>query len=166
MLKIIEKFSSLNFEALMQVYSQSNIQSGADSYQNLSASELLINAQQDHYVFLREFLRQRGAFCAVWEEDGRYLSALRIEPYRDGLLLEGLETLPEARRRGYAKKLIESVCNYLKKSEEVILYSHIANDNIASIAVHKSCGFEKKSDMARYIDGSVSSKASTYIKRI
>ncbi len=166
MLKIIEIFSSLNFEALMQVYSQSNIQSGADSYQNLSASEQLINAQQDYYAFLREFLRQRGAFCAVWEENGRYLSALRIEPYRDGLLLEGLETHPNMRRNGYATKLIESVCDYLKISEPIILYSHIANDNIASIAVHKSCGFEKKADIAHYIDGSVSSKASTYIKRI
>ena len=43
-----------------------------------------------------------GAQYWIWEEEGRYVSCLRLKPDRDGLLLEALETRPDCRRKDLA----------------------------------------------------------------
>lgn len=142
MLKIVKKLSQLNFAELMRVYSPNSLQ-----------------AEQDFYDYLRrDFFRQEGVFYAVWEEDGVYISALRLEPFRDGLLLEGLETRPERRRQGYAKNLLSQVLNETKKP----VYSHIHKKNAASQAVHMVCGFVKIQNCAVYIDSSADSRCDTW----
>ena len=112
-----------------------------------------MQAEQDFYQYLREvFFPTAGAVYAVWEENGTYITALRLEPYRDGLLLTALETAPEYRRRGYAQKLIEAVLEELPGEK---LYSHVSKTNAASLRTHISCGFQKILDHAAYLDGSV-----------
>ena len=91
----------------------------------------------------------------MWEEDSRYISALRMEPYKDGLLLEALETHPDYRCRGYAKKLISAVLDHLLSQESKPIYSHINKRNVASLNTHTACGFQRISEQAVYIDGSV-----------
>ena len=74
-------------------------------------------AEEEFYRYLSQvFFKTPGAICAVWEESGRYVSALRLEPYRDGLLLEALDSQTKLRRRGYAGGLIEAVQTYLGSS--------------------------------------------------
>jgi len=70
---------------------------------------------------------------------GRYVSALRLEPYRDGLLLEALETAPEQRRKGFAAALIRAVQCFLEGKTK--LYSHVDKRNLSSLKVHEKCGF-------------------------
>ena len=60
-------------------------------------------------IYWEDFFRQKGAFYCLWKENGRTVSALRLEPFGDGLLLEALETMPEQPRRGYGKALILAV---------------------------------------------------------
>ncbi len=48
-----------------------------------------------------------------------------------------------------------------EKTEKI--YSHIARDNIASVRLHRSCGFEKLLDHAVYVDGSVTHNCCTYL---
>lgn len=162
MLKVIRSFGELDFGQLMKVYEQSNRESGAINYPQLSAGEQQLWAEQDLYSFLQCFFREREAFYAIWEPAACYVAALRMEPYRDGLLLEALETTPEYRRKGYATALVRAVLLYLEAQGTVKVYSHVSRKNAASLAVHRACGFEKYLDHAVYVDGSVSRKACTY----
>ena len=79
----------------------------------------------------------------------------------DGLLVEGLETAPCSRHKGYAKMLLEET---LPNLPERRVYSHINRDNRYSIEVHLSCGFSRISDCSFYIDGSVDYHCDTYMK--
>ena len=104
------------------------------------------------------FFPTDGVVYAIWEAEGRYVSALRLEPYRDGLLLEALETAPDQRRKGYGRRLILSV---LEQFPGVKIYSHVHKRNLPSLAIHEKCGFRRISEQAVYIDGSVNSRACT-----
>jgi GNAT superfamily N-acetyltransferase len=114
---------------------------------------------QDFYGFLSEDFFLDG-ICCVWEEKGRYVSALRLQPWRDGWLLDGLQTHADHRGRGYAKQLIAESLEALKLEK---VYSHIRRDNAPSIAAHISCGFRKLHDHATYLDGSVHCHSDTYL---
>ena len=121
----------------------------------------ILQAQQDFYNYILFFLKDNNCFIAVWTDKDSYLSALRIEPYCDGLLLSALETLPLERGKGYAKKLIGAVVEYLKGSGYKKVYSHIDKNNKKSLAAHIDCGFRKQLDYAVFIDGSVSQRSCT-----
>lgn len=161
MLILAKKCSELNFSQLMAVYEEGNLENARMLWQELSEAELLLRAEESFYSYLQgDFFRTRGAYYAIWEEKGRYCSALRIEPYQDGVLLEALETRPDCRRRGYATMLMEAVI----EQETRKIYSHVGKKNAASLRTHEKCGFRKLLDHAAYIDGSVSSNAVTLCK--
>ena len=159
MLVLIKSMKELNFGQLMSVYEEGNLENGREFYPGLSQNQQILRAEQDFYQYLREcFFKTDGALYAVWVEKGKYVSALRLEPYRDGLLLEALETAPEYRQKGYAKQLIAAVLA-LPVVDKV--YSHVHKKNTASMRTHESCGFRKVLDYAANIDGSVSSNSYT-----
>ena len=114
---------------------------------------------QDFYGFLSEDFFPTGT-CCVWEEKGLYVAALRLQPWQDGWLLEGLQTHREHRGKGYAKQLIGGV---LQQLEVKRVYSHIQRDNASSITAHIACGFRKLLDGAIYLDGSVHPESDTYV---
>lgn len=164
MMKIIQSFNELNFRMLADVYLQSCQQSGKQNYPDYPPAQQILLAEQDLYGDVKCFFEDKNAFYAVWELEGRYVSVLRMEPYKDGLLLEGLETAPEERGNGYAKLLLQSVLSNLSTQEIPVIYSHIDKKNTPSLAVHIACGFEKIGDCAVYTDGSVSHNAYTMRK--
>ena len=140
----------------MEIYTEGNIENGRDNYPGMSVQEQLREAEQDFYQYLQSvFFRQKDSFYAIWEADDRYCSALRLEPYADGLLLCALETVPEARRQGYASALIKTVLEYLSGQGSGVLYSHVSKRNVPSLKVHEKCSFEIIKDHAVYSDGSV-----------
>ena len=148
--------SQLNFSELMGVYTESNQLTGHELYTDLSQEAQVYEAEQNFYHYLNEcFFHQKDSYYAVWEESGHYLSALRIEPYLDGLLLCGLETHPSVRRQGYAAKLIHAVLSQLADSSVLRVYSHISKKNQPSLITHLNCGFQIIKDYAVYSDGSV-----------
>ena len=159
MLILARRLRELNFSELMQVYREGNQENGQENFPNESDARQLFLVEECFYRYLREvFFTTSGAVCAVWQEAGNYVSALRLEPYRDGLLLEALETAPEYRRMGYAEKLIQAVLAAFPGEK---IYSHIHKRNERSLAVHLKCGFRRISEQAAYIDGSVNSRACT-----
>jgi ribosomal protein S18 acetylase RimI-like enzyme len=81
-----------------------------------------------------------------------------LEPYRDGLLVEALETAPGYRRRGYAEALLRQVLGSFAGKK---IYSHVDKTNIPSLRLHEKCGFSRISECAAYIDGSINSRACT-----
>ena len=138
MLKRIYSISALDAEQLLSIYKDHEWNSG----------EFLTYLDDD-------FFRQKGAFYAIWIEGTVYKSAVRLEPYSDGLLLHSLETAPEARRMGYAHNLLTALISCLQTEGFSLIYSHIDKRNRASVALHKKCGFEIISDSATFIDGTV-----------
>ena len=161
MLLLCDKLSQIRFGQLMQVYAEGAAENGADSYPDLPSNEQILRAEQDFYAYLQTgFFTQPGDLYCIWQENGVYISALRLQKYQDGMLLEALETHPNFRRRGYACRLIQAVLEELLPEK---LYSHIGHRNIASQATHLKCGFSRISNHARYADGSVNSHCGTYL---
>jgi len=157
MLHIAKSLRELNFSALMAVYLEGNREKAQMDFPDLPEEQGIFQAEQDFYQYLREvFFPTNGALYAVWQENGRYLSALRLEPYRDGVLLEALETAPECRRKGYAEALMRAVLKDCGK-----IYSHIHKRNTPSLQIHEKLGFSRISENAVYIDGSVNSRCCT-----
>lgn len=154
--------SELNTEQLLRVYRQTILEQGLANYPDLSRAQQIVRGESDFLSYLREdFFPLRGAFYCLWIVNNRYVSALRFEPYRDGLLLEALETEPDERERGYAFALVSDVLSFLKNSDFTVVYSHIAKKNNSSIRLHQKCGFQRISDSATLINGSVSNRFCT-----
>ena len=162
MLFLAQHLREISFTQLMEIYEEGNLENGKLMHPDLPKSQQLMYAEQAFYQFLSEgFFPVSGAVYALWVEEGRYCSALRLEPYEDGLLLEALETAPGYRRQGYAEKLMRAVQDAFPQK----IYSHVSKQNKASLAIHEKCGFRQTLDYARYIDGSVARNAITLCYR-
>ena len=149
MLKLISQMKDLDFSRFLNVYSE--------SVQSIHAE----NALYDYLLSVFSY----GGYCAVWVRDNNYVSALRLEPYRDGFLIAGLETVPKERGRGYATALMEALCGAVPGSA-VALYSHVKLSNQPSVCVHKKCGFLQIHDYAVFLDGSVDTRSITLCKKL
>lgn len=156
MLEIFNYFHQIDFAQLAAVYEQSILQQAEEAPLTYSVNEGYLQARQAFYDFLRYgFFQTADVLYAVLAHQGRYLAALRLEPYQDGMLIEGLETAPEERRKGHATSLVHAVIDYLRNTEYSILYSHVDKRNSESLKIHKTCGFERILEHAVFIDGSV-----------
>ncbi len=161
MLKLAYRLEELSFLKLMEVYIEGNEENGAELYPHLSKQRQILEAEQDFLQYLQEgFFDRPGDVYCLWEADGEYKAALRLQRYQDGLLLEALETPPQHRRRGYAKALVRAA---LAQFPEERIYVHIAPWNEASIRVHEGCGFRKVSETAVYADGTATDRAGTFL---
>ena len=160
MLYIAHRLGELNFRQLMDVYEEGNLENAAEFYPRAPQNQWLLLAEQAFHQYLKEcFFPTEGARYCLWIVEGRYVSALRLEPYKDGLLLEALETHPKERRKGYAAALMKAV---LAKYPDRKIYSHVGKKNIASIKTHESCGFHRILEHAVYADGSVLQSCCTF----
>ena len=159
MLIRFDSLKELDFSKLMAVYREGNRENGEIKYPYLSEELATVRAEDDFYDYLRsDFFAHPGGSYWVWEENGCYISALRLEPFEDGYLLEALETDPSYRKMGYAKKL---VCAVLEQLPNTVIYSHVHKRTKASLTTHHACGFIVDKDYARYISGTVSQNAFT-----
>lgn len=157
-MRVIKNMRELNFGALMEVYKDNpeiyGIADGTDRN-----AENSFQTQQMFYHYLRDvFFRDPRAFYAVWDAERGYLAALRIEPYRDGVLIEALETAPEARGTGVASALLKALLVECRKLQFGKIYAHIRKDNAISLHLHQKCGFSIISESAVLVDGSFSSE--------
>lgn len=147
MLKVIKSVSELHQEQLLSVYS--------GSLENLEAQSVFLS-------YLHEvFFQHNGACYCLWVVDGAYKSALRLESYRDGLLVHALETEPASRKMGYGCLLIKSVLKYFSSTKYKCIYSHVKKRNIPSQNLHKKCGFQTIADTAVLLDGTVTANYNT-----
>lgn len=156
MLKIAGKLSEINFSNLMSVYYEGNLQNGKELYPDDTEGVQIRKAEEDFYQYLSSiFFHQKASYYMIWIDNGCYMSALRLEPHQNGMLLSALETAPDARQKGYASILIMETLSHLSLSGSGIVYSHVSKKNEASLAVHRKCGFQIIKDYAVYADGSV-----------
>lgn len=167
MLKVVRSMKELPFGQLMKVYEESNTASAGRHYSDVSLERGLAQVENDCYYDLQcGFFTIAGAMYCLWLEEGVCVCAARLEPWRDGMLLTGLETAPDRRNRGYATALLRAVQTYAGEQGVGKIYSHIYNSNAASVHTHEKCGFRKISDCAAYLDGSVDRRGCTYLFEI
>ena len=159
MLIVVKKRNELSFGKLMDVYCEGNLENGQENYPDEPPHRQIALAEQDFYNYLQQvFFKTDGAAYLIWEEKGCYISALRLEPYRDGLLLEALETVPQHRKKGYGAQLVRAALDF---AGDLRVYSHVNKRNTASLRTHEKCGFVKILDYAVYADGSVNDRCIT-----
>lgn len=162
MLILIKDMKQLKFSALMDIYMESNYRKAAAEHPDLSVNEALFLIENDFYHYLKYvFFPASEAYYAIWEEQGQWVSALRMEPYTDGMLLTGLETHPDHRTKGFAGMLIQHTLEQLPPGTKV--YSHIDKANLASLKTHSRFGFVKLLTFAAYIDGRVDDRSVTML---
>lgn len=161
MLIEVNSLRDLSLGQLMRLYEEENRSAGKLTWPQEPEPRQLALAEEDAIDSLRRFFWLPGTGQYIWQEDDRYRSALRLEPWRDGMLLTALSTAQADRGRGYATMLLRAV---LERQDRPV-YSHIAGENQASIRVHEKSGFIKISDTAVLLDGSASSRMGTYVCR-
>ena len=143
MLLVFESMKGLRFGELADIYGYS------------------FRQEMEFYHYLRSvFFQTAQARYCIWEDQGQYCSALRLEPFGDGLVLAGLETAPTLRRRGFGRKLVRAALESV--GPDTPIYAHIHHGNAPSIALHQSCGFQKIKDCATLLDGTVTTACGTY----
>lgn len=150
---VAKSLRDLSFGKLMEVYAEGNLENGRNLWPDEPEGRQIALAEQEFYQYLKQvFFLTKDARYLILEGNNRYISALRLEPYQDGLLLEALETAPEFRRKGYGEALVRAA---LETVEGIKVYSHVSKRNVASLRTHEKCGFVKILDHAVYADGSV-----------
>ena len=160
MLLLAQNLRELSFGKLMEVYRESNGCSGEEFFPMETPERQLALAEERFYQYLQEdFFSKPDARYYIWSEDGEYVSALRLWTFLDGQLLEGLETKSGQRRKGYAASLIRAVQRHFPAGTRI--YSHVSRNNRASLRLHEGCGFQVLQESARYLDGTVSTRALT-----
>jgi len=163
MLIVAKRMGELSFGKLMEVYREGNLENGQELWPDEPTDRQIALAEQEFYQYLQQvFFKTDGARYLIWEEGGSYISALRLEPYRDGLLLAALETLPEMRRKGFGKKLVHAA---LEQTGDIKIYSHVNKKNCASLRTHETCGFERILEYAVYADGSINDRCCTLCRQ-
>ena len=159
MLRIARKMNELSFGKLMGVYEEGNLENGQCLWPDEPQWRQIALAEQEFYSYLQQiFFKTDNAAYLIWEEDGSYVSALRLEPYQEGFLLEALETHPQHRKKGYAARLVTAAAEYVGGTK---IYSHVGKKNMPSLRTHEACGFQKMLDYAIYADGSVDDRCYT-----
>lgn len=162
MLRMAESMGQLDFSRLMAVYRASNLEKARRLFPGEPEDVGLRMAETEFYEYLsRVFFQTPGAVYALWEAEGRPVSALRLEPYQDGWLLAGVETAPDCRRMGYAAALVEAACQSLVSGK---VYAHVSRRNRASLALHRRCGFRQVQDWACLLDGTTTNAMVTLLR--
>ena len=164
MLHLYASSRAFPYSSLPGIYRDSLRSSGAFQYPEEPQAQQEALAESDFLSYIRlGFFPRQGSLYALWEEDGTFVSAARMEPYRDGVLLSGLETSPDFRGLGYASRLLEGLLEALRERNVPRVYSHVRKDNAPSLAVHKRCGFTIYKTTAVYLDGSADAKCYTLL---
>lgn len=110
----------------------------------------------DYYNFIEEFVNEKSKeqFMAIYKVNDKIVSALRMyELKKDEWFLEALETAISERGNGYGKQLVKAAVEDIVRRNGKLIKAHISKSNIASIAVHKSCGFIQTDNPAQDEDG-------------
>lgn len=164
MIIFADKLSKLDFDLLSELYSDDIEDTRKRDYSRMDVYEGKLRAQQDYYQYLHDvFFKEIDGKIFVIKEEGRYICGVRLEPYKDGLLLNSLVTAADFRRKGYAAELLNHVLGCITDTS---VYAHIHCRNIASLRLHEQLGFKLLCDYARMLDDSVCTDYNTYIKKI
>jgi ribosomal protein S18 acetylase RimI-like enzyme len=80
----------------------------------------------------------------VWalEDDGKAIGYVTAEEVVPGVMTLGMAVLPEARRRGGGRTLLEAAIEHARASGSHKLSLEVWTDNAPAISLYASAGFE------------------------
>lgn len=166
MLKILDIITNEELKKLLYVYEESNSELFKKMYINnySSKADAENNLIRDYAKFLKEFQSDKKNSICVWEHNGIYRAGLRLINLGHGVwFLEALETSPNDRNNGYAKLLLNSCIEYLKRCNTKKLECLIGRTNTLSQRTHESCGFIKTNLSPLNWDETIYKTAKKYI---
>ena len=140
----IHSFADLDFDRLMSIYLERNLENADDLYPDEPDRNAALRRVVDDFrsYLTTDFFRNKGETYRILEKDGKWVSALRLYALSDRrFYLEALETAPECRREGYATALLNKVIDELKMGGQFVLCDCVAKSNFVSLKTHLSCGF-------------------------
>ncbi|MBQ9969162.1 MAG: GNAT family N-acetyltransferase [Oscillospiraceae bacterium] len=156
MLLVFETMNDMQLQQLMKLYEDGNRINVPLAFPDCTDTEEGLRKIEEGFTqWLRDdfFPKEENTYY-VLEEEGQWVSTFRLTKIDDFYFLEALHTPVALRRRGYAKKLMNEVIQYLKQRGSVILRDNVRKDNEASLAVHRQCGFTiEQEDGIDYLDG-------------
>lgn len=100
--------------------------------------------EASYAAFLKEFIQNPKQMVFIETDEKQWVSGLRaVESEPGKWFLEAVETMPGKRNRGYGKKLIRHVTEFLKGTGAKKIDCIIGKSNLSSIKMHTDCGFKK-----------------------
>ena len=148
MLRKLTELSPEDGVRLMAVYRESNSENAAWFAPDApTPEEGLRRTEAGFLAWLREdFLPRKENTLWVWEEDGIFLSALRLTELDGFLWLEALETRPDRRGQGCGERLLRALAAELYQAGGACVRSCVSKKNRPSLALHKKAGFTVERD--------------------
>lgn len=147
MILSIKNFDQLDERSMLDIYAEGIEENAADLYPDEDAAAAIKKEEAGFIAFFNDFLAKPENEYFVLEEEGNWVSALRLTLVKEGLYyLEALETRPDRRKMGCAKRLLLGVIGELKKRGPFELYDCVSKRNEPSLRTHSSCGFEIASE--------------------
>lgn len=147
MLVKVNELNDKEQRLLMDLYEDGNIKNASYFYPDIEDIEVGKKKVEENFIdyIKNEFLINDGNIYYVWEENGIWISAMRVYKINKKLYyIEALATHPKYRRQGFAEKLMSSVIEDLKVQGSFEMKSMTSKENIASQRTHEKCGFNKK----------------------
>ena len=149
MLIRITNYNEIDQRKLMDIYSESNFENTDYFFPDETDKDKAVKQVEEGFLnFIKnEFLNKDEATYWVLEEDGMWISALRIcKVEKELYYLEALETRPDQRKQGYGYKLLHETIEEYKKIGPFVLCDCVSKRNIPSLKTHEKCGFKIVSD--------------------
>ncbi|MBO4838666.1 MAG: GNAT family N-acetyltransferase [Lachnospiraceae bacterium] len=155
-----ENKTGLDLRAFLDIYEEGIRENAAEFYPDEPAEEAVRREEESFSAFLDEFFAKPGNTYWILEEDGAWVSALRLSRVEPGFYyLEALETRPDYRRKGCAARLIRAVTAELEKQGPVRICDCVSKRNTASVRTHERCGFRIVSGEGfDYLSGTVNDR--------
>lgn len=119
-----------------------------ESMKDLEANFRSLEEMKEAYAsFLKDFMADPKQLVLVEEIDDIWASALRAVESADGRwFLEAVETKPQERKKGYGEALLHHTISHLRCLGMREVTCTIAKNNVASMALHRKCGFVPTQD--------------------
>ena len=149
MIITVTDYRNINTRMIMDIYSESNSENADIFFPDETDRDTALRKAEDGFLdYLKnDFFRQPGASCRILEEEGIWVSALRLYMIRNGMYyIEALETRPDRRGKGYASALLSGVIESMKKDGPFRICDCVDKKNAASLRTHEKCGFRIVSD--------------------
>lgn len=100
--------------------------------------------EASYAAFLKEFIENPKQMVFAETVEKQWVCGLRaVESEPGKWFFEAVETRPGQRNRGYGKKLIRHVTEFLKGTGAKKIDCIIGKSNLSSIKMHSDCGFKE-----------------------
>ena len=137
MIKIVKEIDKETLNKLFAIYAESmeeNLKNGDYSSQQKMLA--------DYQIFLEDFISKPNQLIIVEVQNSLWVSGLRaIETKLSHWHIEAVETRPDSRNNGYAKKLLNHTLEHLSTLGMKSADCCIAKSNVTSQILHTGCGF-------------------------